>query len=241
MNSRKNIEDELKGLDSGLPAGSGQQPFDVPAGYFDGLAASIMAKLKTESTAAEEIQTLSPLLAGISRTMPYAVDHDYFVSNLEAISTVTAQDPRSAILDLVDQVTPYHVPTDYFDNVPEQILRKVGKPAKVVPLRSRRWMQMAAAAMVAGIIAVSGWFYINQKDGTGTEQPVAQQLKNVSTKELDEFLKTADITPASKSTAQMSTSGEAEIRNMLKDVSTQELDRFLDQIPTDDEDLLVIN
>jgi hypothetical protein len=102
-------------------------------------------------------------------------------------------------------------------------------------------MQMAAAAMVAGIIAVSGWFYINQKDGTGTEQPVAQQLKNVSTKELDEFLKTADITPASKSTAQMSTSGEAEIRNMLKDVSTQELDRFLDQIPTDDEDLLVIN
>lgn len=54
--------------------------FSVPEGYFDGLAASIMNRVKAETAtgAQEEIQALSPMLAGISRTMPFEVPRSYF-------------------------------------------------------------------------------------------------------------------------------------------------------------------
>jgi hypothetical protein len=95
--------------------------------------------------------------------------------------------------------------------------------------------------MVTGIIGLSGWFYFSQHKGFDANKPIAQQLKNVSTKELNEFIKTADITAASTETAQAKTANKTEVEQMLTDVSDKELASFLNQVPSDDEDLLVIN
>jgi hypothetical protein len=245
MNSHNNIQDELNGLNSSLPPVTGHQPFSVPEGYFDNLAASVLAKIKgTENaSAAEEIASISPLLAGISRAMPYAVPDNYFEKELEELPFLIAEDPKSSILSLIDKVTPYEVPANYFTYLPEQLLRKVTAPkAKVVSMAGRKWMRWAVAAMVAGIISLSGYFYFNQKNsGSDSGRPIAQQLKNVSTKELDEFIKTTDITLTSTETAKAKASGKTEVQKLLTDVSDKELDVFLSQVPTDDEDLLVIN
>jgi len=245
MESWDNIPDELRDFNSGLPSASGPNPYSVPEGYFEGLAGSVMAKIKAQTalSAAEEIASLSPFLAGISRSMPYAVPDHYFQTTIEELPFLTGEDPQSAILSLVERVTPYQVPLGYFANLPEQILEKVARQkAKVVPITRRKWMRMAAAAMVGGIIAVSGFFYLNQKTNRfDAGKPIAQQLKNVSTKELDDFIKTADITPASTETATVAASKASDVRRMLKDVSDKELDAFINQVPTDDEDLLVIN
>jgi hypothetical protein len=244
MNSHNNIEDELRGMNSDLPANPDKNPFSVPEGYFEGLAGSIMAKIKTGegSTAKEEIASLSPLLAGISRSMPYEVPGNYFQSNIDELPYIVGDDPQSAILSLVERVTPYEVPFDYFTNFPGQVLEKVtDRQTRVIPMVRRKWMRLAVAAMVAGIIALTGYFYSLQKNGFDADQPIAQQLKNVSTTELSEFIKTADVTAASNSTVHNKPAVVTEVKSMLNGVSDKELDAFLRQVPTDDEDLSAIN
>jgi hypothetical protein len=244
MNSHNNIEDELRGMNSDLPANPDKNPFSVPEGYFEGLAGSIMAKIKTGEgiTAKEEIASLSPLLASISRSMPYEVPGNYFQSNIDELPYIVGDDPQSAILSLVERVTPYEVPFDYFTNFPGQVLEKVtDRQTRLIPMVRRKWMRLAVAAMVAGIIALTGYFYSLQKNGFDAEQPIAQQLKNVSTKELSEFIKTADVTAASNSTVHNKPAVVTEVKSMLNGVSDKELDAFLRQVPTDDEDLSAIN
>jgi hypothetical protein len=244
MSSPKNIHDELKDLNSSLPSNPEGNLYTVPQGYFDGLAASVMTKIKgLEPSATDEISSLSPLLAGISRTMPYRVPDNYFQTTIEELPFLTSEDPQSAILSLVDRVTPYEVPLGYFANLPDQVLEKVAdRKARVVSMGGRKWMRWAVAAMVTGIIGLSGVFYFNKKSkGLDADKPIAAQLKNVSTKELEEFIKTADITANSSQTAQASFASQNEVKKMLKDVPDKELDAFLKQVPTDDEDLLVIN
>jgi hypothetical protein len=244
MNSPDNIQDELNGMNSNLPSHTDQNPFSVPEGYFEGLASSVLAKIKgqQEVTAAGEISELSPLLAGISRTMPYVLPSNYFQTTIEELPFLTGEDPKSAILALVERVTPYKVPSGYFIDLPDGVLNKVSTPkAKVIPIVRRRWMRLVAAAVVTSIISLSGYFYFSQRNAVNVDRPIAQQLKNVSTKELDEFIKTADITTASTETVQAKVAGKTEVQKMLTDVSDKELDAFLAQVPTDDEDLLVIN
>jgi hypothetical protein len=231
-------------MNSNLPSHTDQNPFSVPEGYFEGLASSVLAKIKgqQEVTAAGEISELSPLLAGISRTMPYVLPSNYFQTTIEELPFLTGEDPKSAILALVERVTPYKVPSGYFIDLPDGVLNKVSTPkAKVIPIVRRRWMRLVAAAVVTSIISLSGYFYFSQRNAVNVDRPIAQQLKNVSTKELDEFIKTADITTASTETVQAKVAGKTEVQKMLTDVSDKELDAFLAQVPTDDEDLLVIN
>lgn len=237
MESRDNIQNELRGLNSELSSGADKQPFSVPDGYFDGLAASIMGKIKSlEEPADKEIAGLSPLLAGISRSMPFYIPDNYFQNSIEELPFLINEDADSAILSLIDRVTPYQVPAGYFYNLPDQILKKVSQPkAKIIPIVRRRWMRMAVAAMVIGILGLSGIFYFshNNKDFDATK-PIAQQLKNVSTKELTDFIKTADATTASTETAQGKPANKVEVKQLLNDVSDNDLNSFLNQVPTDD-------
>ncbi|HYK56833.1 MAG TPA: hypothetical protein VEV15_10225 [Flavisolibacter sp.] len=236
MNSRDNIQNELNDMDSHLPSHTGQNPFAVPEGYFEGLAASVMSKIKGqhEPSASQEIAELSPLLAGIPRSTPYAVPLGYFQTTIEELPFLTGEDPKSAILSLVERVTPYEVPTGYFDDLPEQVLNKLAPKAKVIPIVRRRWMRLVAAAMITGIMGLSGYFYLTQKGRLDANKPIAAQLKNVSIRELDDFIKTADIASSSTETAQRKAADETEVQKMLISVSDRELDVFLSQVPTDD-------
>ena len=46
MTNQNNIQDELRSMNSELPVENSQNTFSVPQGYFDGLAASIITKVK---------------------------------------------------------------------------------------------------------------------------------------------------------------------------------------------------
>lgn len=236
MNSRDNIQNELNDMDSHLPSHKDQNPFAVPEGYFEGVAASVLSKIKGQQapSASQEIAELSPLLAAIPRSMPFAVPLGYFQTTLEELPFLTGEDPQSAILSLVERVTPYEVPAGYFEDLPEQVLNKVAPKAKVVPIVRRRWMRLAAAAMITGIIGLSGYFFFAQKGRLEIDKPIAAQLKNVSIRELDDFIQTADIASSSTETAQRKAASETEVQKMLTSVSDRELDTFLSQVPTDD-------
>lgn len=228
MNNRKNINDELKGLESSLPGDSHSGPFSVPEGYFDNLAGNILSRLQAGSqSAGEELQSLSPLLAGINRSMPYSVPQGFFDNNLEMLPILIGEDQRSAILELVERNTPYETPYDYFDQFPVNMLNKVRPSASVIRMR-RTWMRMAVAAVFFGIIMISGfWFMNNQQEKNST---VAAQMKNVTNQELDEFIKNSTALPVNESSVNATAS--TEVKNLLNDVADKELENFLDDVPS---------
>ena len=84
MSTTNTIQDELNEMNSGLNPNAGDAPYSVPEGYFDGLASSVLAKIKGEMpvAASEEIAQLSPLLAAISRQLPFSVPDNYFMVHL---------------------------------------------------------------------------------------------------------------------------------------------------------------
>ncbi len=249
MNSRNAIQNELREMNSSLPFDIKEPVFNVPESYFENFASSVLACVKGEQavTAAEEIQQLSPILAAIPKKMPYDAPENYFSGVADELPILVKPDTLPSVLAHHDKKMPYGVPDGYFDNLPGTIMTKVNKPkAKVIALNSRRWMRIAAAAMIIGIIAIGGILYFRSQETIDpNEHPrawIARELKGVSKKDLDEFIKTVGIN-ASRDMAQKdnSQSNGSEVRKLLQDVSAREIDAFLDAIPTDDKDISMIN
>ena len=253
MTSQKHIQDELKSLESSLPF-SNNQPFSVPEGYFDGLAATFLAKVKSSKASAEaELGELSPLLAGIPKITPYSVPFSYFEENIETVPNLN-QETESPVLSYVGKELPYSVPQDYFENLAEQVLSKISKPtAKVVPLFARTWMRVASAAVIAGALFIAGLqLFSTKNEGLATagkpdttQTLVAQngaatekEIKQASTKELEEFIETVQVN--GKASAEQKIGSEKEVEELLKDVSTNEMESFLSALPVDD-DLMITN
>lgn len=258
MTDRNNIQNELKNLNSDLSANSDGTPFAVPDGYFKGLAASILTKAKTQdSTAAQELAELSPLLASLSKAIPYDVPNDYFGENLSTLPFLFEEE-KSTILSSLGKSMPYEVPVGYFQNFPQQVLSKLTKTeGKVVSLFSRPWMRVAAAAVVGGIIFISGYQYFNKAGDTRTasqqavdtsnawvaknDQSVLSDLKKVSKKDLEDFIQTVPLRPTETKDGSSASVNKEEIKKLMEGVSKKEIDNFLEQLPNVDDDLAIIN
>jgi len=106
----------------------------------------------------------------------------------------------------------------------------------------RKWVRMSVAAVTTGIMAISGYLYFSQKNtGTSNGAPVVVQLNSISTKELDEFIKSSDFTLTGTENSRSVTSVEPQVRNLLHNVSDKELDAFLSQVPNVDDELYRLN
>lgn len=253
MSSRTTILNELRSLDSNLPV-TVSPPFSVPEGYFENLAASVLAKVKTGEavTPEAELSGLSPLLAGISKEMPYSVPSFYFIANLQA-PPASRTEAATPLLSAVGKELPYAVPANYFDDLPGLMLGQVNEPkTKVVPLFRRRWMQTAAAAMVAGSLIVGGLQIFKNKPAQDkaatttvdtastliaeTKARIQPEIKKVSTEDLQNFVKSIPVTTNASSKEGVS---QKEVANLLKDVSVNDMEDFLSAVPQPDEDLSV--
>ncbi len=253
MSNQAHIQDELRSFDSNLPFNN-SQPFLVPEGYFEGLAASVLAKIKSsEASVQKELEGLSPLLAGISKTMPYSVPLFYFEQNSEALPDL--HEPDLSFLNGIGKQLPYQVPQGYFENLADEITSKVAPvTAKVVPMFARKWMRMAAAAVIGGFVAISGYQYFAGTAPTVSAQPdstqmqvaytpsvIEKEIKKVSTKDIENFIETVDVTPKKKEAETKNIAAKAEVKNLVKDVSDSDMESFLSQLPAADEDLGATN
>jgi hypothetical protein len=94
-----NAAEELGYLSPILSNMPKQLPYTVPAGYFEGLEEKLMQTVRDSSdylhkesfgqTATEELVTLSPLLSGLKKEMPYSVPQGYFENLVEVNKTET--------------------------------------------------------------------------------------------------------------------------------------------------------
>lgn len=246
MNSRTHIQSELMDLNSSLPFNVKMPVFNVPEGYFERFADNVLAMIKGKQAVSpsDELTTLSPLLAGISRKMPFSVPENYFDEVTTSIPELVHEEHLPEVFISAGRSMPYEVPSGYFEGLPQQVLHKVAQPMGRVISFKRNWMRYAAAAVLIGAVAISSivYFFAGSKadPSTQSESWIAKKLKNVSNQELEEFIMTASFVNGSE-TAKNGQQGSQDVKKMLKDVSDTELDAFLSQVPSGNGDNLFMN
>ena len=255
MSSQEHIQDELNSLSLGLPFNN-NQPFSVPEGYFEGFAASVLAKLKSSETfVSSELQELSPLLASIPKKMPYSVPSSYFTENEAGVASMY-EEVNSPVLEVIGKEMLYSIPQGYFLDLADDILAKVVEPkAKVVPLFARKWMRIASAAVVGSAMALAGYQYFGneQKSDIASAPPtnpetimanapaIQQEIKKASTEELKAFIKNVQVAPVKEISKETASSDNSKVKEMLKDVSDEDMENFLSAISPSDDELSATN
>ena len=236
MSQSNNILQELQDLQSNLAAGISGNIYSVPAGYFDGLLAQVMKRIKAlEATSAkEELSFLSPMLNDISREMPYEVPQGYF-ETLDTTVHDNAQEELESIspfLSSLKKQMPYDVPQGYFESIGTAV-RKEARPAKIVSLTSRKWFRYAAAAVVVGVVSLITVYVLdNRRNLEGkpiavVQKVIQKEIKKMSDTDLNEFLSSVDPVVASED--KVAVKPNEEIKELLKDVSDSELREFLEE------------
>lgn len=130
MTQKNNILQELQELNSNLAAHTPEPVYQVPAGYFDSLAQSMLTRIRAmeAASAGEELLILSPTVSHLPKLVPYTVPQGYFeelISRLmkviRASEAATAREEighLSPLLSGLSQKMPFSVPQDYFDQLP---------------------------------------------------------------------------------------------------------------------------
>jgi len=244
MNENNLIQKELAELNSRLAETGREQVFSVPAGYFENLAEGVLRRIKAleAANASDEIGSLSPVLKALKGVNPYSVPAGYFDS-LEApmqmnapISAAEEIAQLSPMLSSLDKKGPFAVPAGYFESLQPR------SKTKIVSLFQVRWFRMAAAAMIAGIFILSGFYIFN---GRNTDKaPMAKfsrDVKKMDDAQKDNLIDFIDAGLTGKEQAKTSTEIKTnEIRDLLHDIPESELKDFQEQTE-DINDVLMTN
>jgi len=234
---------ELHGLGSTLTNISLQNIYEVPDGYFEGLANQILNRVKAleASDANEELEILFPMLGSISKEMPFAVPAGYFESLSEKLmqgihehADYQTSDEEiaslSPLLSSISKKSPYSVPAGYFENLNSNIGKK--EETKIISITSRKWYRFAAAAAIAGFIIISGILLLNKRVDPN-KNPQAWVEKNVKKKispaQLDEFVTLAKEDENLNDLNDNDSVKSEEIKELMKDVSEKEILEFLNE------------
>lgn len=150
-------------------------------------------------------------------------------------------EPGSDILNKLKESSRelYSVPEGYFDAFPEQMLAKAktAPVAKVVPISPvKRLFRYAAAAVIAGIIAIGAWLWVKQPSANDlatsqAEKDVLQKVQHISDSEIAAYIENSALTATNGATvlADMSDLKTEAASLMLSNISDEELQQYLKQ------------
>jgi len=257
MTERNNILQELQELKSSLANTGFKNPYQVPAGYFDGLADEILNRIRAleATSASEELDILSPLLGSISKKMPHSVPAGYFDALGKKLEQTILTSNDGSVQEELETLSPllsqlqkkptYTVPAGYFENLqPSVVKENTATETKVVSITRNKWFRYAVAAVMIGVVATIGFLTLNKKETIDPENKsfawVKKNLNKVSTAEINQFVELAN----EETTDVAKLDAKDEINNLLKDVSDKELQEFLNdtqlsEAGTDDD--LILN
>jgi hypothetical protein len=140
---------------------------------------------------------------------------------------------------------PYTVPAGYFENTTDRIVTATDKPSvKVVSLTRRSWFRYAAAAIVTGIIVLSGFLIFDNRQpvepGSKALAKFTKDVNKMDDTQKDDLIDFIDAGLVGDESAQINAANEKEIKELLKGVSEKEL-LDLNQQSEDLESVLMIN
>ena len=240
MTDRNTILNELADLGSVLANHDPQNIYAVPAGYFENLADQILNRIKAleANDAKEELSYLSPFLSNVSKESPYSVPAGFFQTlGEDVLKKISEQEDHqtskeeietlSPLLSGLKNKTPYSVPAGYFEALETNVEKK---ETKVISITKRKWYRLAVAAVVIGIIAISGLAIFRSKQVDPNKNPQAWIEKNVDKKvskdKIDEFVKLAEDESINVASEKDDVK-HAEIKELMKDIPEKEIVDFL--------------
>lgn len=94
--------EELDYMPSVLNSVSKQMPYSIPSDYFEGLENKLMQVVRESSdyqTPKEELENISPLLSGLKKQMPFTIPDGYFDTLQEEVSVKTNK-PAAKVVSL---------------------------------------------------------------------------------------------------------------------------------------------
>lgn len=209
MARSKDIADELAGIGPELARLDLSHPYVVPAGYFDSLADDILLRIGAERAASSPKEELELL---------------------------------SPLLSGMNKRMPFSTPEGYFENLAAKVRigEKEEKGGKVVGLfDTKNVFRYAAAAVVAGVIALSTWFMLKQPEETvnqyalntdsSIQKDLQKKVSELSENEIASFIENGSGIFTFENSVPGVEINEDDVLLMLADISDQELEKYLDQ------------
>lgn len=131
--------------------------------------------------------------------------------------------------------TPFSVPDGYFDQLTTTLTKETSKTSlgKVFRFSPHRWKQLAAAAVLTGMLLGSLFVYRQNSTPDINENPegwVKKEINSVSDEKLNSFV---NLTTTFDSLSENSTDialHQQEIASLTKDISDEEIQSLLNEI-----------
>jgi hypothetical protein len=232
MENKADILQELREISPLIADFQSVNPYRVPEGYFTSLSVAIVEKIRIET------------VLGQASADTYGVPAGYFeglsANILSKIKTGEANNEVrielaevAPLLNTISREQVYTVPSGYFEELDLTAAMKTPKEGKVVTLRiARKWMQFAAAAVMAGILVTGAFLFTDDRGSlnqTKTDIPdVSSEMNKVSEDELVTYLDYTEHIIAAPAATSLATEAElADVKNNLHQLSDEELNQYL--------------
>ena len=196
----------------------------------------------------ELIKIGGSLLAKDAGQNPYSVPNGYFetiTSNL-MLAVKASADYQTATEELatlspflknLEKTNAFEIPPQYFETVSFSSQKT---SAKIIPLTSKKWFRFAAAAVVSGLVMISGLQFLSKNNVNPVAAPhnwVEQKMKKVSTEEINNFIKLTEAEMNTKENIALA-DNTTDLELLLKDVSNKEIQQFFDETNFTEESIM---
>ncbi len=245
--ANKDIIRELSDLGSSLTSASPRNIYSVPEGYFEGFAMRVLSLIKANESLAwlsslpkkELYQAPTGYFDGLEEKIMAAIrNHADYQTNKEELESI------SPLLNSLNKRPVYSVPQGYFENFKIAVEQKQTE-GKVVSITSRKWFRYSAAAIITGVIALTGLMVYNNNHKDAADKTIAKFEKEV--KKIDDVKKTEnliDLMDAGLNGKELASNHKSvktdDVQQLLKDVSIDELKDFNEE-SKDIEDVMMTN
>ncbi|WP_126969909.1 hypothetical protein [Gynurincola endophyticus] len=194
-------------------------PYNVPKGYFDSLFLTVNQQITDQN----------------NKKNPFsAPDSQYFEGLAAAVMSKIRSSDEEVQLN-VSKENPYSVPVNYFNTLPQEVLKKVKQPAKVISIQKKlyRW----AGAVAAGLLLLlTAQQFLNNNQETGQEKYLTA-IEALPTDDLMVFAANQGMDTSTESVVFLYANDEKDtddwnfdIDESLSEFSTEELEVYLNII-----------
>ena len=193
MNRKSEILKELEAIAPALIPLQGQQVFFAPEGYFETFSTEVSMRLAYETSKVLPMpSTTLSIPEGFFDGFANSVLQRIKMADVSAASEIKGLSPALAATGN-DNI--FKVPATYFRDLPDMVLSKVQKPAKVISMKPKSFFaRYAAAAVITGILGLSTFSLFNSRDEvesvntTAIAMADAQQI--IQTNSFDRLMET---------------------------------------------------
>jgi 2-iminoacetate synthase ThiH len=165
MKVSEEILNELREISPSLAKMDRSNPFSVPEDYFSTLSERMLINTKIYAEQADSSINSARVPEGYFDNLSSQI--------LNKIKNQDISGEEFPLLSSLKDVNVFSVPEGYFENLSDQVLNKIAcKPAKIISIKN--WMKYAAAAVIAGVLAITGLQIYN---GSNANHQVASNDK----------------------------------------------------------------